>query len=154
MLFFTLLQLAQTIILVEVAFAAQFFTNSTAPGNLTSACTSALTADVNCSPVVAFLGNGLYYANATLESICTASCDSALLSYDALVATACNAETWLGYEDTTMPVTIISNLLWYQYNLTCLTDSGRYCNNVAASYAAALDPSRAILPTTARTTLF
>ena len=153
MRFLTLQQLTLTAIFVEIAVAVQFFTNSTAPTNLTSACTSALTSDVNCSPFVTSLRNGLYYANTALQRTCTANCDSALLSYNALITTACNGETWLGYENTTLPVVMISDLLWYQYNLTCLMDSDRYCNNVAASSAAALDPSRAISPATACTVL-
>ena len=38
-----------------------------------------------------------------------------------------------------MPLAIIPDMLQYHYNLTCLTDSGRYCNAVAAKAAAALD---------------
>lgn len=121
--------------------AVKLFSNSTVPTNLTAACTSALSSDVNCSPFVVSLRTGMYYPNDTLERTCTANCDSALASYRARIVTACATETWLGYQDAILPVLTIPEMLQYQYNLTCLMDSGRYCNNVAASYAAGLDPS-------------
>lgn len=121
--------------------AVKLFTNATVPSNLTSACAIALSTDVNCSPFVLSLRTGLYYPNDTLERTCTTNCHSALTSYRAQIATACATETWLGYQDVILPVVTIPEMLQYQYNLTCLMDSGRYCNNVAASYAASRDPS-------------
>lgn len=127
--------------------AVKLFSNSTVPTNLTSACATALSSDVNCSPFVVSLRTGMYYSNDTLERTCTANCDSALTSYRARIVTACAMETWLGYEDAILPVVTIPELLQYQYNLSCLMDSGRYCNNVAASYAAGRDPSGMICVT-------
>ncbi|KAJ0329025.1 hypothetical protein COL5a_004254 [Colletotrichum fioriniae] len=42
-----------------------------------------------------------------------------------------------------MPLIMITELLRYNYNLTCLTDSGRFCNNVAAAFATSRDPEAA-----------
>ncbi|OBT95526.2 hypothetical protein VE01_05175 [Pseudogymnoascus verrucosus] len=39
-----------------------------------------------------------------------------------------------------MPLLIIPDMMKYQYSLACLTDSGRFCNNVAAEAAYVLDP--------------
>lgn len=38
-----------------------------------------------------------------------------------------------------MPIAVMPDMLRNHYNLTCLTDSGRYCNSVAAKTTAALD---------------
>lgn len=38
-----------------------------------------------------------------------------------------------------MPLAIIPDMPRYHYNLTCSTDSGGYCNAVAAKAPAALD---------------
>ncbi|KAL8857174.1 MAG: hypothetical protein Q9178_006229 [Gyalolechia marmorata] len=39
-----------------------------------------------------------------------------------------------------MPLAVIPDIVRYLYNLTCLMDSNRYCNNVAAEAAFALEP--------------
>ncbi|KAL8709699.1 MAG: hypothetical protein Q9220_005639 [cf. Caloplaca sp. 1 TL-2023] len=38
-----------------------------------------------------------------------------------------------------MPLVVIPDIMRYLYNLTCLMESGRFCNNVAANAALALD---------------
>ena len=125
---------------LQFANGFQIFTNDTVPGNLTSACSTALLKDISCNPVVSSLRDGAYYPVSTLNRTCTATCELALSQYEATVASSCDGQSWNGYEDTPMPFTIIPNLLRYQYNLTCLMDSGRYCNNVAAEAAFSLDP--------------
>jgi hypothetical protein len=40
-------------------------------------------------------------------------------------------------DDVVMPFATIPDLLRYSFNLTCLMDSGRYCNQVAAAAAGA-----------------
>lgn len=120
--------------------AVQFLQNTTVPANLTAACSSALVGDVNCSPVVAALRSGSYYPQSTLNRTCTADCANALSAYESNVLSACRGQTWNGYQDTEMPLAIIPDMLRYLYNLTCLMDSGRYCNVVSAAAAQALDP--------------
>jgi len=133
--------LAVLFTLFHTVTAIQFFDNSTVPTNLTTTCTNAILSDVNCSPVVASLRSGSYYPNSTLERTCTTDCENALSTYQSNIVEACDTETWNGYEDASLPVVMIPDLLRYHFGLICLMDSGRYCNNVAAAYAASLDPS-------------
>lgn len=133
--------LAIVLTLINASTAFRAFTNtSIASTNLTVPCVGALSADIACSPAVAGLRLGEYYPEETLNRTCTADCGQALAQYASKVAAACDKQTWKGYEDTEMPLAIIPDMLRYHYNLTCLTDSGRYCNVVAAKAAAALDP--------------
>lgn len=125
-----------TLPLSYTAMAATFYTNVTAPKGLAIACTNALLADLDCSPVVPSLYHGGYYPNTTLERACTSECATALASYHSGIASSCNGEVWNGYGNETMPVLMIPEMVRYHYNLTCMTDNGRFCNNVAASYAA------------------
>lgn len=133
--------------------AVQLVSNSSIPANLTDNCISALHSDVNCSPVVAALRSGSYYTEATLKSTCTTDCRTALSAYESRIVSACGDQTWNGYEDTVMPVVIIPDMLFYLFNLTCLMDSNRYCNNVAAKAALTLDPGSMIPSTYAVTFL-
>ena len=127
-----------------VVKAVQLVRNSSIPTNLTDDCISAFHSDVNCSPVVAALRTGSYYTEATLNSTCTTDCRTALSAYESRMISACGDQTWNGYEDTVMPVVIIPDMLLYLFNLTCLMDSNRYCNNVASTAALALDPGSMI----------
>lgn len=127
--------------LINTSTAFRAFTNTSfASTNLTVPCVGALSADIACSPAVVGLRLGEYYPEETLSRTCTADCGQALAQYANKVAAACDKQTWKGYEDTEMPLDIIPDMLRYHYNLTCLTDSGRYCNVVAAKAAAAQDP--------------
>ena len=127
--------------LINASTAYRAFTNSSFTStNLTKACVGALSDDITCSPAVAGLRVGEYYPEETLSRTCTADCGQALAEYAYKVAKACDKQTWKGYEDTDMPLAIIPDMLRYHYNLTCLMDSGRYCNTVAAKAAAILDP--------------
>lgn len=124
----------------QLTGAVQFVSNTSIPTNLTDGCATALLKDVNCSPVVNALRIGDYYAESTLDRACTSQCADALSGFQSSVASACGDQTWLGYDDTVTPLAMIPDMLRYLYNLTCLKDSNRYCNNVAAEAAFALDP--------------
>ncbi|KAL8659924.1 MAG: hypothetical protein Q9202_006879 [Teloschistes flavicans] len=126
--------------LSQLASAVRLVTNSSIPANLTQSCATALLNDVNCSPVLTALRIGSYYPESTLNSTCTPQCTAALSSYQSAVVQACGEQTWLGFEDTVMPLVVIPDILRYLYNLTCLMDTGRYCNTVAAKAAFAEDP--------------
>ena len=126
--------------LINASSAFRAFSNSSFVfTNLTIPCVGALSSDIACSPAVAALSLGEYYPEDTLIRTCTANCAQALASYENKVIAACGKQTWKGYEDTDMPLAIIPDMLRYHYNVTCLMDSGRYCNAVAAKAAAALD---------------
>lgn len=119
------------------AFSDTSFTSS----NLTKACIDALSRDLDCDPSVTSFRSGEYYPEAILNQTCTVRCDNSLSEYAANVLDACHRQSWSGYEDEEMPLAIIPDMLHFQYNLTCLMDSGRYCNVVAAS-AAGLNPAQ------------
>lgn len=130
-----------SLLLCSRARATVFFANNTTPANLTNACTNALLTDVQCSPVVPQFQNGYYYPPSLLGRACTSTCSTALQSYEQAVATACNGQTWMGYdEETDLPLVVIPNLMRYHYDLICLQDSGRWCNEVAAAAALSVDP--------------
>jgi hypothetical protein len=135
-----LLPVAGVICLSLSAQAVKFFTDDTVPVGLTSSCTTAFVADVDCDPVVPALQSGEYYPNTTLIRACTARCRSSLALFQTTIAAACGRETWEGYDDNPMSVVLIPELMRYHYNLTCLFSGGQFCNNVAAAYAAHLDP--------------
>lgn len=128
------------LLFLQLASAVRLVTNSSIPANLTQSCATALLNDVNCSPVLTALRIGSYYPESTLNSTCTPQCTAALSSYQSAVVQACGEETWLGFEDTVMPLVVIPDIMRYLYNLTCLMDTGRYCNTVAAKAAFAEDP--------------
>lgn len=131
----------------HVVHAAPLFDNSTIPSNLTVACSNALLQDVNCSPAIMGLQYGRYYSQASLQRVCTSQCDSGLAGYEAAVRSACTGQSWIGFEDESMPLDVIPGTIRYQYNATCLMDNNRYCNVVAAQAAAAADPDRMALLT-------
>lgn len=124
----------------QISSGFKLFDVNTVPGNVTTTCSAALLNDISCSPVVSSLQDGAYYPVSTLNRTCTAACTSALSQYEAAVASSCAGQSWNGYEDTPMPLMIIPGLLRYHYDIACLMDSGRYCNNVAAEAAFSLDP--------------
>lgn len=123
------------------ALSMKVFTSSTVPTGVTAVCADALISDVACSPVITALQNGYYYSQNMLEALCTTGCKSALEAYEASVGTACSGQTWNGYYDEEMPIVMVADLLQYQFDQSCLMDTGRYCNVVAAQAATAQDPS-------------
>lgn len=131
--------------LLPFSLATQLFSNATIPGNLTTECSAALLADVQCSPVVAVLRPGIYYPNATLQRTCTGNCSSSLEQYTRKVLDSCGDQSWTGFGDKTMPVSVIADVMQYHFDLVCMTDSGRYCNDVAAQAALTTDSSRKII---------
>jgi hypothetical protein len=144
--FFSCLPLLSILIQVQtfslLAHASQLFTKSTIPPGLNAACSNALLQDVSCSSAVMGLQPGRYFASTSLQRVCTSECDAGLARYAASVASSCTGQTWGGFGDEPMPLDTIPGVIRYQYNTTCLMDSGRYCNNVAAQAAAAADPER------------
>ncbi|KAK8007950.1 carbohydrate-binding module family 50 protein [Apiospora marii] len=107
------------------------------PEGISSPCATALSADIACPRHIATLQSGLYYPQTSLRDLCTTDCAAALSSYHSQVVANCASDTWLGPGDEEQPVAMISETIRYHYNFTCLTDNGRFCNNVAAAFAAA-----------------
>jgi hypothetical protein len=130
------------LLLTECTDGAQLFSNSTIPANLTAACSNSLLNDVDCSLALMGLQHTRYYAEGTLKKVCTPQCEAGLSSYEAGIRTACAGEIWKGFDDEMMALDVIATNIRYEYNSTCLMDSGRYCNVIAAQAAAAADPAR------------
>jgi hypothetical protein len=130
------------LLLTKCTNGAQLFSNSTIPTNLTAACSNSLLSDVDCSLALMGLQHTRYYAESTLKKVCTPQCEAGLSSYEAGIRKACAGETWMGFDNEIMSLDIIATNIRYEYNSTCLMDSGRYCNVIAAQAAAAADPAR------------
>ncbi|GJC83778.1 lysM domain-containing protein ARB_00327 [Colletotrichum liriopes] len=126
--------------------AGTFLDAGAVPQGTSSGCIAALTAETACKDAVADLRPSLYYPLTKLQSICNPACSSALASYHAAVVSSCTQDTYETEERSQIPVAMFSELIRYAYNLTCLTESGRFCNNVAAAFAAAADPGAADVP--------
>jgi hypothetical protein len=130
------------LLLAEYTNGAQLFSNSTIPTNLTVGCSNSLLSDVDCSLALMGFQHTRYYAETTLKRVCTPQCEAGLSSYEAAIRIACASETWKGFDDEIMPLDLIATNIRYEYNSTCLMDSGRYCNIIAAQAAASADPAR------------
>lgn len=127
--------------LLQAVDCIQLFTSESAPAGLSEPCLSALTADVACSRPVPRFRYGYFYSESTLNSSCTSECEKALGAYEAAIASSCADDTWEGYDDEGgAPLVYIPSLLRYQYSLTCLKESGRWCNVVTGSAATVDDP--------------
>jgi hypothetical protein len=95
--------------------------------------------DVACHSAVTALRLGAYYMEEMLKATCTAGCSQALAKYQAAVDSACPGHTFNREASPSTPILMIPNLLCYFYNLTYLTDSGRYCNIIAAEATIEVD---------------
>lgn len=121
--------------------AVQIITPDIAPADISTPCLNALTTNLTCGPMVPRFRYGYFYAPSTLESACTPECESDLASYETAVVSACSSDTWSGYDDEgDAPLGLIPSLVRFQYSLTCLQDSGRWCNVVAGEAAYLDDP--------------
>ncbi|KAI9150011.1 LysM domain-containing protein [Paramyrothecium foliicola] len=132
--------------LTRYVSAGQFLDKAAVPAGVSNACATALTAEVACRDSVADLTPGRYYPLSTLQVICNQPCSSALSTYHASVLANCARDVWEDDTGTQLPVPIFSELIRYAYNLTCLSEGNRFCNNVAAAFAAATDPEASAVP--------
>ena len=53
---------------------------------------------------------------------------------------SCGNQTWDGL-GTDSAIALVPELMKFNFNVVCLKDVGRYCNNVVAANAAAADPT-------------
>jgi hypothetical protein len=120
--------------------SAALFTERTIPRNLTEACSASLLSDVDCSPLVASLEAGSHYSDSILTRTCTANCAASLSRWQVDVTSSCSGQSWSGYHGKSMPLEMIPDMMHYSFNLSCITDQGRFCNAVAAQAAYASDP--------------
>lgn len=127
------------------ARAVVYVGNSSLPANITASCFSALTVDIACNDTIRKLRPSLYYPESALSNICTSGCNSALESFENGVVSACVGQTYDSQTDVGyIPMYTIPEVLRYQFNLSCLTSGGQYCNVLAAT-AAGIAPDQSNL---------
>lgn len=139
---------AVSLLYAQACVAGTFFSEADVPGGVSPGCASALTADVSCARAVAYLVPDEFYTKAGLDQICTAGCSSSLDAWRTTVISSCAGDNFAGFnpEDGELAVGAIPDLIKFSYDLACLSDGSRYCNNAAASYAAYSDPELPELP--------
>lgn len=99
---------------------------------LSTACVNALQSSVACDQ---YLQDNAYIdsygpLNASLlDTFCTAGCSSSLISYRKNVVSACANDP---QPFTGIPAQYFVDVIWAQYNFTCLKDpgTGQYCNSM------------------------
>ncbi|KAH8742712.1 hypothetical protein F5883DRAFT_362245, partial [Diaporthe sp. PMI_573] len=122
---------------VTVVVAVQLITSKSLPSDsLSTNCVSSLTADVNCARQVGSFLPGVYKPADVLEEACTADCASSLAQYQTSVEAACSdQDTFLIEKDHEAPASFIPEILFYNFNRTCIQDEGRWCSVVSKSFA-------------------
>lgn len=118
----------------------QYLTDSALPvDSLSPNCREALISDIACPRQVKSFVVEDYFPIPTLEQTCTPACRAALAGYESSVASACSPEeTYNLTSHGQAPVSFIPQMLFYSYNKSCISHSGRWCNSVA-SQAAGID---------------
>ncbi|GKZ33625.1 hypothetical protein AbraIFM66950_003534 [Aspergillus brasiliensis] len=107
--------------------------------NYTQSCGAALSANVTaCGAVVAAFSPTETYSETTLKSFCTTECSNALVRWTQAVDSACGGVTYVDDSGATLPLSSIPSSLSYNFNQTCLTSSGEYCNMVLGNLTASL----------------
>jgi hypothetical protein len=114
------------------------FNEKNLPLNLSPTCRGALINDINCEQVITSFTATEFYSPAVLDKACTSSCSSSWASLRSSTASSCGNQTWDGLGSDS-PIALIPELMSFSYNVVCLKDAGRYCNNVIAANAAATD---------------
>lgn len=119
----------------------QYVTNSSLPGtSLTEDCSMALLSNISCNPWVRGFRPGQYYNVEGLQAVCTSGCQTAIEDWQSTLASSCS-DLMYNYTDTTsMPISAIGSQLLDYYNLACLQDGERFCNNVAYEKSLQNDP--------------
>lgn len=140
--------LVVALLYVRACLGGTFFTENDVPDGVSPSCASALTADVACARAVAHLMPDEFYTKSGLDQICTTVCASSLTNWRADVISSCAGDSFIGFnrEDGELGVGAIPDLIKFSYDLACLNDGSRYCNNAAAAFAAYSDPDLSELP--------
>ena len=119
----------------------QYISNSSLPSvNLTVPCAAALQQIIACDPWVSRFRSGQYYDPAGLKTVCTTDCETAIQDYQSNVTRSCSDQLYNYTDSVYVPVSAIAEQLLYSYNLVCLEDAGRFCNNVAYQASLQADP--------------
>ncbi|KAL8764772.1 MAG: hypothetical protein Q9194_006850 [Teloschistes cf. exilis] len=112
----------------------QLYPNNTliTSNTISQACHDAMNANLACDPYLVNLATNNYYGSlgdtSLQNSVCDTKCGTALSTYHNSVHQACaqDEDPWLG-----VPASYYGDLVFAQYNLTCLRDSqtNEFCND-------------------------
>lgn len=140
-MFFSLLKLTHLVILAtqwtRFSNALQVITANTLPSDsLSASCIAALTSNVNCARQVTAFRPGAYKPIEVLERACTSDCSKSLADYQKATQSACgDSDSFPIGENRQAPASFIPQILFYNFNRTCIKDEGRWCNVVAKGFA-------------------
>ena len=90
---------------------------------VSSACLKAMNATIACDPYLVSLASTNYYGSLNDDnlqsSVCDTACGTALSTYHNSVVSSCanDPKPWNG-----VPANYYGDLVWAQYNLTCIKD--------------------------------
>ncbi|KAL8694818.1 MAG: hypothetical protein Q9218_000577 [Villophora microphyllina] len=140
------------LLLVSVVLAdVQLYPNNTliTTNTISSACHDAMNANIACDPYLVSLATNNYYGTlgdtALQNSVCASNCGTALSNYHNAIHQACgqDEEPWIG-----VPANYFGDLVWAQYNLTCIKDpaTSEWCSDYISNLTLAGDSQLTVLP--------
>ncbi|KAF7870543.1 hypothetical protein EAF04_004287 [Stromatinia cepivora] len=117
--------------------AVRLITVDTLPSDSLSAkCIAALTSNVNCARQVKGFLPGTYKSIEVLERACTNDCSLSLGEYQKATEAACGDHDLFPISETReAPASFIPQIMFYNFNRTCIKDEGRWCNVVHKGFA-------------------
>jgi hypothetical protein len=120
--------LLTTSLLLGSTAAFQLFP-SDSTSDFPSACGSVLSQNISsCNNLVAAFDTSTDYAQSDLEQACTSGCSSALLSWYTQASDVCSNVTYTDDYGFTQGVASLIGEMSYNFNQTCRTVNGEYCN--------------------------
>lgn len=101
-----------------------------------SYCASILSRNITlCNTLVQVLDPSIYYSNRELQLSCKSSCGAALKDWYGQATNACSNITYTDpYGNRAAVSSILGELAW-NFNTTCLSRDGRFCNVVLGQLA-------------------
>ncbi|KAL3453555.1 hypothetical protein BJX65DRAFT_292598 [Aspergillus insuetus] len=116
-----------------LSLAIQVITKDGLPStSLSEACINALVDDIACPSLIENFGTGKYASLEALEEACTAACRDALGEYQGAVEAACDEnDVYNASETSTLPVSLLPQLLLYHHGKACIQDEERWCHHYA-----------------------
>jgi len=116
--------------LINTSSAVQIFQGAGAvPSAVPAACATTLIANVSCQQFVpaAYISAQRSMDNATLTYLCTSTCTTSLLQFQAQVEEACGTESYAFSTTVNQTVQQIVDPLIWAYNVSCLAYGGSFC---------------------------
>ncbi|EDO02976.1 hypothetical protein SS1G_05453 [Sclerotinia sclerotiorum 1980 UF-70] len=92
--------------------------------------------NVNCARQIKGFLPGTYKSIEVLERACTNDCSISLAKYQKATEVACGEhDSFPISENREAPVSFIPQIMFYNFNRTCIKDEGRWCNIVHKGFA-------------------